>query len=1435
MTISSCRTMKSNYQKMAMYRVLYVDDESDLLDIGKLFLEDSGDFTVTTALSAAEALRLLEQEKFDAIISDYQMPGMDGIQFLVEVRKSFGLIPFILFTGRGREEIVIQAINSGANFYLQKGGEPGSQFAELSHKIHTAVESYHAGEKIQSLNKLYSVLSATNKAIISIRTKSAFFSEICRILVETGGFRMAWIGLADIERRTIRPVTSAGHVDGYLDNLNISTEDVTNGRGPTGTAFRQGKYYFSNDITSDPRMEPWRENALKRGYLANAAFPFAIGTKNAGVISLYAPLIGFFDEQIIDLLDELAVDISFALKTIDEQDDREKAEKALKESEAGLRAILDATPFPVALVDIQDNNINYWSRSALSLFGHTAPTAAEWYQLAYPDPAYRQDVIDRWKPYLEKAKLSSQPVNTGEYRVTCRDGSVRICELYATFLADKLIVTFNDITERKRAEAKLRASEDAHSAMLNGITESAFLITPEGIVLAANKTVALRLGLERADELVGKNAFELLPEDAKKSRQIKIQKVLQSGQMVQFEDVRNGRVISQTIYPVKDPDGSVSRLAIFGKDITEQKQAEDGLRESEHRLNAAQRIAKVGDITWNVETGHVEWSDALYDLMQYDKSEKIDFSRVNAEIHHPDDLERVNKWLNDSIASGSDEITPNEYRIIRKDGTILFVHTVGVIHRDKGNQVKVFLTLQDITERKVAEEALRESDEIVRDIIEKNPMSIQIVDKDGFTLKVNHAFTMLFGSIPPSDFSIFADLKNKQPALEKLIQLVKNGEVVNLPDLYFNTHDSFPEYPDVPVWVRAIIFPLKDKSGKPERFVLMHENITERKLAEEALRESEDRFRQLFTRMPSAVAIYEGVDGGKDFIFKDFNAAAEKIEGIKKDDVIGKRVTQVFPGVRDFGIFAVFQRVWRTGEFEFFPSALYRDERDPGTWRENWIYKLASGEVIAIYNDITQRKRAEEAVWQSEKKYRAIFEKSVSGLFKTSPNGHLIDANDALAHMYGYSDAAEMLKADLDIGTHLYANPDDRKEVLRILAEKGMIENYEILHSKRDGTHFWGIITARTIRNDEGTVLFFEGSNIDISERKQAEEALHESARYTRNLIEVSLDPLVTISPEGKITDVNTATELVTGYSRDYLIGTDFSNYFTDLEKAKEGYRKVFDDGVVRDYPLEIRRRDGKTTPVLYNATIYPGESGTKQGVFAAARDITERKVAEEALHQANKKLNLLSSITRHDINNQLTVLMGYLAIINKKQPDPALNEYFVKVGNAAQRISSMIQFTKEYESIGVKAPTWQDCRTVIDTAAKQAQLGNVVVKNDLAVGSEVFADPLIVKVCYNLMDNAARYGGKITTIRFSVQEHDGDQIIVCEDDGDGVVAEEKEKIFERGFGKNTGMGLFLSREILSITGITIKEAGEPGKGARFEMTVPKGAWRFGRSNENKE
>lgn len=247
---------------MAAIDVLYVDDEPDLLELGKRFLEEPGDISIATIESASAALELIKKEKFNAIISDYQMPGMDGIEFLKKVRVSGNTIPFILFTGKGREEVVIQALNGGADFYLQKGSDIEAQFTELRHKINTSVAHRKADGELIALNRLYNTLSASNKAIVHIHEKKELLNEICRIIVDIGGFRMAWAGLVNPEKHFIKPVAAYGHIDGYLDTIAISTDDIPQSQGPTGSAYRERKYNVCNNIASDPKMAPWRETAL---------------------------------------------------------------------------------------------------------------------------------------------------------------------------------------------------------------------------------------------------------------------------------------------------------------------------------------------------------------------------------------------------------------------------------------------------------------------------------------------------------------------------------------------------------------------------------------------------------------------------------------------------------------------------------------------------------------------------------------------------------------------------------------------------------------------------------------------------------------------------------------------------------------------------------------------------------------------------------------------------------------------------------------------------------------------------------------------------------------------------------------------------------------------------------------------------------------------
>ncbi len=268
--------------------------------------------------------------------------------------------------------------------------------------------------------------------------------------------------------------------------------------------------------------------------------------------------------------------------------------------------------------------------------------------------------------------------------------------------------------------------------------------------------------------------------------------------------------------------------------------------------------------------------------------------------------------------------------------------------------------------------------------------------------------------------------------------------------------------------------------------------------------------------------------------------------------------------------------------------------------------------VFAAARDISKRKQAEEE-WS---RLAAIVDSSDDAIIGKSLDGTIVSWNPGAEKIYGY--AAEEV-----IGRHmsLLAPPDQIDEIDGLLAQiqRGeSVHHNETVRIRRDGTPLQVSLTLSPIRDREGRIVGASTIARDITERKKAEEAIRRANAYNRSLIEASLDPLVTIDPDGTISDVNDATVRVTGVPRDELIGTDFSTYFTEPGKAKAGYETVFRDGSVTDYELEIRHRDGTIIPVLYNAAVYRDESGGIAGVFAAARDITERKRAEEAVRRAN-------------------------------------------------------------------------------------------------------------------------------------------------------------------------------------------------------------------------
>ena len=341
----------------------------------------------------------------------------------------------------------------------------------------------------------------------------------------------------------------------------------------------------------------------------------------------------------------------------------------------------------------------------------------------------------------------------------------------------------------------------------------------------------------------------------------------------------------------------------------------------------------------------------------------------------------------------------------------------------------------------------------------------------------------------------------------------------------------------------------------------------------------------------------------------------------------------------------------------------------------------------------------------------------------------------------------------------------------------------------------------------------------------RADEALRQKTALFEAQVTASLDGILVIDQDLKRILVN--KQIVELYNvPDHIMEDEddnlLLNHVIGLTKYPEQFiEKVnfLNDHVNETSRDEVEFKDGMVLD-RYSAPVF-GKDGQYYGRTWTFRDITERKRTEKALREANRKLNLMSSMTRHDITNKILALKGNLALLERDQPQLASNEHLLNAERAADRLTAMIRFTEEYEDIGIHAPIWQDLRELIDTCAEEVPLGEVKVVNDVPPAVELLADPLIATVFQNLMTNTLRHGGKAITIRFYLEEVGKVRSIVCVDDGVGVAEEIREKLFTKGFGKDHGLGLFLSREILSITGITITEQGQPGKGARFVISPP--------------
>ena len=346
---------------------------------------------------------------------------------------------------------------------------------------------------------------------------------------------------------------------------------------------------------------------------------------------------------------------------------------------------------------------------------------------------------------------------------------------------------------------------------------------------------------------------------------------------------------------------------------------------------------------------------------------------------------------------------------------------------------------------------------------------------------------------------------------------------------------------------------------------------------------------------------------GKDLNHKilSWNEGARRNYGYTAEQIIGMDSSMLHSpednasGAVDKMLETAYEKGLAEGEFE-------RVRKDGSRFQASVVVTRrndASGNPIGFLlmsNDISEKKQAEEQLRQASQYARSLIEASLDPLVTISPEGRITDVNEATAKVTG-SNRDELVGTDF---SDYFTEPDKAREGYQQVFQKGFVTDYPLTIRHKDGKLIEVLYNASVYRDVQGNVLGVFAAARDVTVQRQ-------TAQYARSLIEASLDPLVTISPEGKITDVNEATIKVTGVSRDKLIGTDFSDYFTEPENARKGYEQVLSKGFVTDYPLTVRHRDGRLTDVLYNASVYRDVQSNVLGVFAAARDVTAQKKAE--------------------------------------------------------------------------------------------------------------------------------------------------------------------------------------------------------------------------------
>ncbi len=1168
--------------------VLYVDDEPLLRAASTEFLR-LYNLDTDTASSGTEALEKLAQSQYDVVVSDYQMPGMNGIELLKEIRNRYPHLPFILFTGRGREEVVIEAIEHGADFYLQKGGRPSHQYTELIQRIRVAVERRRENQILKENELRFRSLIQNSTNIILI---------------------------LDTEGRIIYDSPSSFLILGY----------------PGGTLIGTPAFDLIHP-EDQPDIITGFENLLsrKRNHIP---FEFrircvdgtwicvdSIGLNLIGIPGIDGILLTAYPiqerKQAEMEIQKISADLSAANEKLAarERDLRKKyenletREKALRESEEQFRSMAERSSDLIIMLD-DTRGILYASPSSRMITGYSPE---ELLGLSYDAavkmvfPFDETDLLMKYPLVMDGAQVDNQVVRI--LKKDRSDGyvSLNIVPAFSSGNVTGMQISIRDITDRKRAEIALRESEQKFRALVEYSLDGFFILDPVGNILFASNGSAKILGAP----------------DPKA--------VLEKGNVMEFVSPESQKdVIRDFVTVAQGVDGYIAQYKI----IT---------------------------------------------------------------------LDRRERWI-ESIGK-----------------TISY-----------GNSPAILISIRDVTERKRSEEVLKKTSaelhQIVRNMSNAFVIFESVFDDTGKWVSVrfgyiNEAYSattgLLLKDIRGKDiFEVWPDLG------QDWVDTYEQVAITGIPEEFERFHEP------TGLWYHCNVY---RPNESPDRICVIVENISKRVADTEA-----------FATLVRSMAGSTGMNSLEEI--------CRNISSWLKADVM--MIGEIEPDKKNVRVLSMIL---------------------DGEMIDDYRYSLAGTPC----NDVTT-------------KGFCIYPDDVAALFP--------DSQDLIQfHIRGYIGTPLKNSQGEIIGILciLFRNPinpsSSVREIMDIIAVKAAAE-IERNQIEKD------LIQSRSLLMDA-----MDMARLCSWEYGEDGQFIFDNPFYALYGTTAEREGGTRMSPEQ--------------YVKEFV-------YPADIPAMVSEVRNILSTAHPGDVPeLEHRiiRRDGQIRHMLVRIRVIRAADGTVVKTYGVNQDITERKAAEEAIKKANRQLNLLTSIARHDILNSLSLGLLHLDSAIPECSDPRISANLENIQHALENIHFQIEFTRVYQDLGSHEPQW----FVLDDILPWSSLPDSISQVTETEGVCVYADPMLPAVFFNLLDNSIRHGNGVSQIHLTARISGPDLILSWEDNGTGIPDGVKEQIFTHGYGSNTGIGLFLIREILSLTGISITETGVEGTGARFEMLIPDGNYRF--------